>query len=101
MFKEALAQECGCPNRAYKLILMDIQMPEMDGFEATMEINKLVKQANLKNPENPIVCNILAITSYTGNDVKEKCLKLGMKQVLNKPVSSNLISEIINKYFNN
>lgn len=32
MFKEGLSKECKCPNRAYKLILMDIQMPIMDGF---------------------------------------------------------------------
>ena len=50
---------------------MDIQMPVKDGYQATQEILNLDKD-----------CNIIALTSYTGDDVKKKCLDLKMKEVL-------------------
>ena len=49
MFKQGLDKECKCSNRAYKLILMDINMPVMDGIQASKEILALVarEQARL------------------------------------------------------
>ena len=38
LFKEEYERECGCANRGFKLILMDINMPVMDGFESTQKI---------------------------------------------------------------
>ena len=43
MFKAALDKPCKCKNRAYKLIIMDIQMPIMDGIKST---EKILKYAN-------------------------------------------------------
>lgn len=67
---------------------MDIQMPVKDGYQATQEILNLDKD-----------CNIIALTSYTGDDVKKKCLDLKMKEVFNKPLQSKQLLSSVHKYF--
>ena len=55
MVKLKLKKVCQCPNRCYKLIFMDIQMPVMDGHEATIAILKEFKKSlNNGNSFNPI-----------------------------------------------
>jgi len=44
-------------------------------------------------------CSILAVTSYTTDEVRDECLRIGMKRVLHKPVNANQLPEIIDKYF--
>ena len=43
MFQEKFNKPCGCINRAYRLILIDIQMPVMDGIESSNNITKIIK----------------------------------------------------------
>ena len=43
MFLEGFEKSCGCVNRAYKLIIMDLQMPVMGGIQSSKEIIKLVR----------------------------------------------------------
>ena len=83
MFKEAYEKECGCDNRAYRLILMDINMPIMDGYESSQSIMKY-----LKDKGDPDYTHIVALTSYTGEVVKQRCIKSGMKDKLSKPLHS-------------
>jgi CheY-like chemotaxis protein len=61
----------------YDLILMDCQMPELDGFQATQEIRLLERQAR----RVPIV----AVTASAGEAQRQDCLKAGMDDVLTKP----------------
>lgn len=61
------------------LILMDCHMPEMDGFEATVEIAKLPNQQEKRPP-------IVALTANAMASDKEKCLDAGMDDYLSKPV---------------
>ena len=89
-FKEGVQKQCKCPNRGFKLVLMDIQMPVMDGLQATKEIIKLKYED----------CNIVALTCYTATEMKQKCLDIGMKEVYNKPVTSDTLRKILEKYFN-
>ncbi len=61
----------------YHLILMDIQMPIMDGYESTIEIRKLPLPKN-KTP-------IMAMTAHALKNEKENCLKMGMNDYISKP----------------
>jgi signal transduction histidine kinase/ActR/RegA family two-component response regulator len=61
----------------FDLILMDVQMPEMNGLEAT----RLIREAE----EGKQIC-IIGLTAHARNEVKEECLAAGMDKVLIKPV---------------
>lgn len=73
----------------FDLVLMDIQMPGMDGNEATVEIRKL----GFKNP-------IIALTAHAIRSEQEKCLASGCDMVLTKPVSRNHLVDTVSKYLN-
>ncbi|WP_432712705.1 ATP-binding protein [Pedobacter sp.] len=62
----------------YDVILMDIQMPEMNGYEATI---------NIRAMENPVKAKvyIIALTASVSGDVSERILEAGMNDVLSKP----------------
>jgi len=80
-------------NTDYNLILMDIQMPVMDGIEATREIRKL------SEPK----CNtpIMAMTAHALKTEKENCFKIGMNEYISKPFDpQDLFSKIL-KFTNN
>lgn len=68
----------------YDLILMDINMPVMDGNEATLEIKKL-------NSEIPIV----ALTASNIDDIKEKCDTIGFDDIITKPFDNELFFKTI------
>ncbi|NTU76770.1 MAG: response regulator [Alphaproteobacteria bacterium] len=75
----------------YDIIFMDCQMPEMDGFEATREIRAFEEGTNCHTP-------IVALTADAMQGDKEKCLKVGMDDYINKPVKPARIHEMIKKY---
>jgi PAS domain S-box-containing protein len=77
---------------SFDLIFMDVQMPMMDGFEATAKIRKLDSQ----RAQNPIP--IVAMTAHALRGDKEKCLASGMSDYLSKPVKKESLLEIISKY---
>jgi len=78
----------------YSLILMDIHMPEMDGYEATRQIRALDFE---KAKDVPIV----AMTANVFREDIEKCLASGMNDHTGKPVDAGALFGLLNKYMNN
>jgi len=76
-------------NPDIDLVLMDIQMPEMDGYEATRQIREFNK--------NVI---IIAQTAYALSGDKEKAIEAGCNDYISKPIKLNTLKELINNYFN-
>ena len=93
MIQERLSKKC-C-NKMYSLIFMDIQMPGLDGFQTTTKILKLLK----KQKKTP--CSIVALTSNYGEGTKESAKKVGMKEVVNKPINSENLNRVLYKYYYN
>jgi signal transduction histidine kinase/DNA-binding response OmpR family regulator len=79
-----------CDNRRFDLILMDIQMPHMDGQEATQRIRKSSKL----NAETPI----LALTASAETSTRDACLHAGMNDTLVKPLRRNALLEIVERW---
>ena len=75
----------------YDLILMDINMPEMDGYEATRQIRAL----DLPNAKSII---IIAMTANVFREDIEKCLTSGMNDHTGKPIDTDALYEILSKY---
>jgi CheY-like chemotaxis protein len=76
----------------YDLVLMDCQMPEMDGFEATRCIRQIGSRA--LNPQIPII----AMTAATMQGDREKCIQVGMNDFIAKPVQIRELAEIIARW---
>lgn len=74
----------------HDLLLMDVQMPEMDGFTATQKIRSLGKDSN-KLP-------IIAITAHALAGDKDKCIAAGMNDYITKPIKVNELISILDHY---
>lgn len=77
-------------NISFDLILMDCQMPEMDGLEATAEIRK----SNSAFSDIPIV----AMTANAMKEDRERCLMAGMNDYITKPIIFSELSKVIEKW---
>lgn len=75
------------PDDAYQLVLMDVQMPEMDGFEATRSIREFA-------PDLPI----LAMTARTLPEERERCFAAGMNDHLSKPIDPDILFGAIRRW---
>ncbi|KAF9576750.1 hypothetical protein EC968_005523 [Mortierella alpina] len=80
-------------SKHFDLILMDVQMPIMGGFEATQEIRKLEVMKG-KNEHLPII----ALTAHAMIGDREKCIAAGMDEYITKPLRVNELIATINKF---
>jgi len=72
------------------VVLMDIQMPDMDGFEATTAIRAIQKQRCSHTP-------IIALTAHAMKGDQERCLAAGMDAYLSKPISFSQLRSVLEK----
>ena len=82
------AVEICSKNPDLDLILMDIRMPKMDGYEATTEIRKFNKDVV-----------IIAQTAFAFPTDKEKALEIGCNDYVSKPIDDDLLFTLIQKHF--
>ncbi len=75
-------------NIKIDLILMDIQLPDLDGYETTRRIKEM-------NSQIPII----AQTAYATNEDRQKSFEAGCDDYISKPIDSNLLNSIIKKFF--
>jgi two-component system, sensor histidine kinase and response regulator len=76
----------------YDLVLMDVQMPEMDGFEATGVIRD--PASRVRDHDIPVI----AMTAHAMKEDRERCLEGGMNDYASKPVTASALQKLLEKY---
>ncbi len=79
-----------CREEKFDLVLMDVQMPEMDGYAAAREI----RSSKTPNADVPI----LALTANAENDTRAHCLQAGMNDVLTKPIRRGPMLSVVSQW---
>ncbi len=86
--KEALA---ALEKQSFDLVLMDVQMPEMDGFEATAAIREKEKTSGNHVP-------VIAMTAHAMVGDKERCLEAGMDNYISKPIRLEELNDLLKRH---
>jgi CheY-like chemotaxis protein len=86
--REALAE---IEKHIFDLVLMDVQMPEMDGMEATMSLRSKEKETGTR-------LAVIALTAHAMKGDEERCLAAGMDGYLTKPIRTKELDEILERY---
>lgn len=85
------AVEAFCAGR-FDVVLMDVQMPEMDGLQATREIRRYEQQHGTGHTP------VIAMTAYAGKDDRDICLSAGMDDYISKPIKPLQVLEKLSQY---
>lgn len=77
-------------KEAYHLVLMDCEMPELDGYQTTAQI-RAMETGRRRTP-------IIALTSHSTQSEQEKCLAAGMDDFITKPVQPQLLEKVMERW---
>jgi len=86
--REAIAET---EKRSFDLVLMDLQMPEMDGFEATAVLREREKETGTRLP-------VIALTAHALQGDRERCLDAGIDGYLTKPIRGQELDAVLTTY---
>jgi CheY-like chemotaxis protein len=78
---------------SFSIILMDVMMPDLDGWEARRQIREYEQELGVRTP-------IIGVSAWAGADNKKKCLAAGMDDYLSKPYSRDDLKSIVERYIN-
>jgi CheY-like chemotaxis protein len=80
---------------------MDVQMPQMDGYEATRQIRNLEQDSSKKgdNPNKRKRIPIIALTAHAVKGDKDKCIQAGMDDYIAKPIKREELLDRVGKWF--
>lgn len=78
-------------SKEYDCILMDVQMPEFDGFDATRAIRQAEERKGKRTP-------IIALTALAMKGDREKCLAAGMDDYISKPYNLQMLKEVLARW---
>lgn len=81
-------------QKQYSLVLMDCQMPDMDGLQTT----KIIRSIN-SGVINPAI-TIIALTAHAMDGYREQCIEAGMNDYISKPISVKKIEKLLNRWIN-
>lgn len=89
-------------TKPYDMVFMDVQMPTMDGLEATRRIRDFeCKMAQKESDKNsPLHIPIIAMTAHAMAGDREKCLEAGMNDYISKPVTPQALANVLEKWLN-
>jgi len=83
-------KEANKADNPFDFVLMDLQMPVMDGLESTRKIREYERESQTKKP-----ATIIAITGVGSESVRKEAMDVGMSQFLTKPVKFKVLQQLL------
>lgn len=82
-------------NKSYDMIFMDLQMPVMDGLQATEHIREILRSGKGSANNHPV---IIAMTANVMDGIRRKCIDAGMDDYISKPVKMSSLKQLLIRY---
>jgi CheY-like chemotaxis protein len=82
-----------CKTEYFDAVLMDVQLPDLDGYETTKQIRKWEEETGVKKP-----LPIIATTANAMLGDRERCLEAGMSNYISKPLKTEALAAMLMEY---